>query len=50
MITGFIGDHRFLSNFYPGKMCISEEEYASVEHAYQAMKTTSQALKASGSP
>lgn len=38
-IFSFTGKHRFLSNFYPCKITISEITYPSSEHAYQAHKT-----------
>lgn len=44
-IDKFSGENSFLSNFHP---CVIEYEgivYPSVEHAYQAAKTTSQALR-----
>lgn len=37
---GFFGDRYFLSNFYPCVIVYDEREWPSVEHAYQAMKTT----------
>ena len=40
MIDLFRGDYFFLSNFYPCIITISKETYASVEHAYQALKST----------
>lgn len=40
-ITSFSGPHRFLSNFYPSDVVLDDHEYATVEHAYQAAKTTS---------
>lgn len=39
-IDSFNGEHRFLSNFYPSKVKLSDGDYASIEHAYQAAKTT----------
>jgi ribA/ribD-fused uncharacterized protein len=42
MIDSFKDEYRFLSNFYP---CVVEFEgrcYSSVEHAYQAAKTTNE--------
>jgi N-glycosidase YbiA len=38
-ITSFIGDNKFLSNFYTCKVVLDDIEYSSVEHAYQAAKT-----------
>jgi ribA/ribD-fused uncharacterized protein len=41
-ITSFQGEYRFLSNFWPCKVSDELEiEYDSVEHAYQAGKSTS---------
>ena len=39
-IDRFVGDYEFLSNFYPCKIYYEGLEYPSVEHAYQAAKTT----------
>ena len=39
-IYGFFEDYRFLSNFDPSRIEYEGEAYASVEHAYQAAKTT----------
>lgn len=56
-ITEFVGVYRFLSNFYPSEVnlkfmqnldgCIDQNNYPTVEHAYQASKTlqTSYRLK-----
>lgn len=38
-IDSFNGKHHFLSNFHPSKVVLDDEEYPSVEHAYQAAKT-----------
>ena len=38
VIGGFFGEHRFLSNFHPSPVRLDTEDYASVEHAYQAAK------------
>ena len=40
MINEFRGKYRFLSNFYPCKVYFDGCEYPSVEHAYQASKTS----------
>ena len=40
-ILGFFGSHHFLSNFYLADQNVDMEWYASNEHFYQAMKTTS---------
>lgn len=42
----FAGNLAFLSNFHPCKVMLDGEEYASVEHAYQAAKTTNSAWRA----
>lgn len=39
-IEGFQGKYRFLSNFWPAKVWYDGVEYPTVEHAYQAAKTT----------
>ncbi len=39
-IDTFDGPHRFLSNFWPCSIVYDGVEYPSVEHAYQAAKTT----------
>ncbi len=40
-ITSFSGKYRFLSNFWPCEIKIDDLTYPSVEHAFQASKTTS---------
>jgi ribA/ribD-fused uncharacterized protein len=40
VIDSFRGAHRFLSNFHPCRVALDGEVYRSVEHAYQAAKTT----------
>lgn len=40
MINRFVGPHRFLSNFYPAIIVLDDKHYPTVEHAYQAAKTT----------
>lgn len=37
-IKGFFGEYRFLSNFWPAKVFLDGEEYATSENAYQAAK------------
>ncbi|HXD10572.1 MAG TPA: NADAR family protein [Anaerolineales bacterium] len=37
-IDSFQGEYRFLSNFWPCKVEMDGQEYASTEHAYQASK------------
>lgn len=39
MIDRFVDRYRFLSNLYPAVVTLGDEEYPSVEHAYQAAKT-----------
>jgi hypothetical protein len=39
-ITAFTSQYRFLSNFYLSPMLLGGREWPSVEHAYQAMKST----------
>jgi ribA/ribD-fused uncharacterized protein len=39
MINKFDGDYAFLSNFWPSPVMLDNEEYPTVEHAYQAAKT-----------
>lgn len=39
-ITEFRGDHAFLSNFYPVVITMDGKVYPTVEHAFQASKTT----------
>ena len=39
-ITTFAGQYRFLSNFYLSKVKYEDDIYPTVEHAYQASKTT----------
>lgn len=40
MISEFQGQYRFLSNFWPAVVILDDIYYPSVEHAYQAAKTT----------
>jgi ribA/ribD-fused uncharacterized protein len=40
MISEFKGEYRFLSNFWPCQIYYEGMVYQSVEHAYQAAKTT----------
>lgn len=37
-IDSFSGQYRWLSNFWPCKVCLDGQEFPSVEHAYQAAK------------
>lgn len=39
-ITAFSGPYRFLSNFYPSPVTVNGNVYPTVEHAFQASKTT----------
>ena len=39
MIDGFVGEYRFLSNFFPCTIKYEGLTYPSTEHAYQAAKT-----------
>jgi len=41
MIDSFRGKYRFLSNFYPSAITMEGITYPTVEHYFQAMKTTS---------
>jgi N-glycosidase YbiA len=41
MITSFSGQHAFLSNFHPSVIEVDGITYPTVEHAFQAMKSTS---------
>lgn len=45
MINEFVGEYRFLSNFYPAIVEMDGEIYPTVEHAYQAAKTTIQKIR-----
>ncbi len=38
-IVAFIGEYRFLSNFWPAKIVLDGMTYPTVEHAFQAAKT-----------
>lgn len=40
VIDRFVGDFAFLSNFHPSTIVVDGHFYKSVEHAYQALKTT----------
>lgn len=42
-ISGFFGDYRWLSNFWPSKVLLDHSDYPTIEHAYQAAKTTNSA-------
>lgn len=54
IINRFHGDYRFLSNFWPAKVKLDGITYPTVEHAYQAAKTTDarhrEAIRAAISP
>lgn len=45
MITSFKGQYEFLSNFSPAIVTFEGKEYPTVEHAYQAAKTLSEAYR-----
>jgi ribA/ribD-fused uncharacterized protein len=45
-IEGFTGPHAFLSNFAPSLVTLDGAEYPTVEHAFQAAKTTDRAARA----
>lgn len=38
-ISGFMGEYRFLSNFYSSPLHFNFRDYPTAEHAYQAAKT-----------
>lgn len=40
IIESFFGRYRFLSNFYPCEMDVAAVRYPTLEHAFQAEKTT----------
>lgn len=40
VINRFSGEYRWISNFYPCEVYLDRIKYPSVEHAYQAAKTT----------
>lgn len=44
-ITSFKGEYAFLSNFYPCLIEYENEIYPSVEHAFQAAKSTDPAVR-----
>jgi hypothetical protein len=44
-IQGFFNNYRFLSNFYPSPIVYEGIVYPTVEHAYQAAKTSERLLK-----
>lgn len=45
MIESFSGEHRFLSNFWPSPVKVKGVMFPTVEHAYQAIKTTDEAIR-----
>ena len=45
MIRTFLYQHRFLSNFWPAEVKLDGAVYPTVEHAYQAAKTTDSAWR-----
>jgi hypothetical protein len=42
-IKGFFGEFRFLSNFWPAPIVVQRIQFPTVEHAYQALKSTNRA-------
>ena len=44
-VSTFNGEHWFLSNFYPAEVNLSVMLFPTVEHAYQAAKTNSIAMR-----
>lgn len=40
VIDRFDGDFAFLSNFYPSELYVRDRKFPTVEHAYQALKST----------
>lgn len=44
-IKGFNGNYRFLSNFWPSEIEFEGMKFPTVEHAYQAAKTTDHELR-----
>jgi len=44
-VVSFSGKFRFLSNFHPSPVTFEGLDYPSVEHAYQAAKTTDQSAR-----
>jgi len=40
IIDNFHGEFKFLSNFAEAKLIVGNKEYRTLEHAYQALKTT----------
>lgn len=53
-ITEFQGAHRFLSNFWPSEIEWRSDKWLTVEHAYQASKSSSQSereyIRLAGTP
>ncbi len=45
VIDSFRGEYRFLSNFWPCSVWLDDEEYLTVENAYQAAKTQDEDLR-----
>lgn len=44
-VSSFSGKHRFLSNFYPSRICYENRVYPTVEHAFQAAKTLDYSMR-----
>ncbi len=45
-IEKFSGEYRWLSNFWPAEVMLDGVKYPTVEHAYQAAKTTDEQIRA----
>jgi ribA/ribD-fused uncharacterized protein len=45
MIDRFSGEYAWLSNFWPSPVTVGGRTYPTVEHAYQASKTTNEAQR-----
>lgn len=44
-IDRFTGEHAFLSNFHPSPIWVAGMEFATVEHAFQALKSRDPAVR-----
>ena len=44
-VYGFFGNNRFLSNFHPSTVKLDGMDYPTVEHAYQAAKTSDTSIR-----
>jgi ribA/ribD-fused uncharacterized protein len=45
MVSEFVGKYRFLSNFYPAPVTFEGRLYTTVEHAFQASKSTDEGVR-----